>query len=399
MNARRLLTLIGTLAAAVALAADAGAAKHKPAPLAVSSSSLTQDGLHVVWSVRLAGRFSADGLAGERRALCLLIERAKTGTVAGQACIVPGPAPKHNAELEYAHVTRKGPGTGRIVGSVSRNGAYALTASFTPSQVGWSYASLRWQVMSTLRPPKCTPPKPNRVGCFTLFPAKPTLVKLHTPQVVGCVPSGSSLVFNGPSNVHDIALTFDDGPWNAPPTIDFVNLLAHYHVPATFFEIGEQINEFDPTGSIEKQMLADGDMIGDHTWTHPDMVRLSPSAQQSEIQETANEIKAQTGFEPCLWRPPDGAFSTQLVDLARSLGFLTINWDVDTRDWSLPGTSAIYNAAVNGAHDGAIIIQHFGGGPRYETYAAIPQEIATLRARGYRFVTVAQMLGLRLLYR
>jgi peptidoglycan/xylan/chitin deacetylase (PgdA/CDA1 family) len=232
-----------------------------------------------------------------------------------------------------------------------------------------------------------------------LFPGHAVLAGLHVPKLVGCVPSGPDLVFDGPSNVHDIALTFDDGPWPDPPSIDFVNLLAKEHVPATFFEIGEQISEYDPTGSVERTMLADGDMIGDHTWTHPDMVNLSPAAQTSEIEQTAAAIRSATGFTPCLWRPPYEAFDSQVDSLAASLGFLTINYDVDTVDWSLPGTPTIISRAVGGAHNGAIILQHFGGGPRYETLDALPTEIADLRAQGYKFVTITQMLGLKLIYK
>jgi peptidoglycan/xylan/chitin deacetylase (PgdA/CDA1 family) len=88
-----------------------------------------------------------------------------------------------------------------------------------------------------------------------------------------------------------------------------------------------------------------------------------------------------------------------VVGLARSLGLITVNWDVDTVDWSTPGTSTIYQRAVDGARPGSIILQHFGGGPRYQTLAALPQEISTLRRRGYRFMTVAELLGLRLIYK
>jgi peptidoglycan/xylan/chitin deacetylase (PgdA/CDA1 family) len=146
-------------------------------------------------------------------------------------------------------------------------------------------------------------------------------------------------------------------------------------------------------------MLADGDMIGDHTWTHPDMTRLSASAQRSQLVQTMQAIQQKTGFRTCIWRPPYGAFNAPLVSLARSLGLITIQWDVDTVDWSLPGTPTIYQRAVSGAHNGAIILQHFGGGPRYQTLAAVPHEITTLRREGYRFVTIPQMLGLRLIYK
>ena len=68
-----------------------------------------------------------------------------------------------------------------------------------------------------------------------------------------------------------VALTFDDGPWYDTP--QFLDILEHYHVPATFFEIGEQISTYGEGGAIERRMLADGDMIGDHTWSHPERRR------------------------------------------------------------------------------------------------------------------------------
>jgi peptidoglycan/xylan/chitin deacetylase (PgdA/CDA1 family) len=81
------------------------------------------------------------------------------------------------------------------------------------------------------------------------------------------------------------------------------------------------------------------------------------------------------------------------------MGFTTIQWDVDPQDWRRPGTDAIYDNVVDHAHPGAIVLQHDGGGDRSETLAAVPREIATLRSRGYRFVTVTQLLGQRLIYR
>jgi peptidoglycan/xylan/chitin deacetylase (PgdA/CDA1 family) len=188
-------------------------------------------------------------------------------------------------------------------------------------------------------------------------------------------------------------------PAPAPRTSRFVRLLARQHVPATFFEIGDQIPQYDPSGKAERLMLAAGDMIGNHTWTHPDMAKLSPSAQRAQLQGTNRAIRRRTGFTPCLWRPPYGAVNAHLISLARSLGMLTIMWDVDPRDWSLPGPGAIYLRVVSAARNGAIVIQHFGGGPRYQTLAALPKEIQALRAKGYRFVTVARLLRLKLIYR
>jgi peptidoglycan/xylan/chitin deacetylase (PgdA/CDA1 family) len=384
----------------LALPVASAGARVAHRPLQISSSSIVQNAQQITWRVELATTFSPAALAREGRTLCLLRERVANGSIAGSLCIY-GPKPGESApRLLYSRITAGGPGPGRrIAATIARANARELTATFVPADIGTQYVPIRWQVISTLQGSACAPARPGDDRCFALFPATPALFKMHVPQVVGCVPSGQSLVFSGPSSQHELALTFDDGPWNAPPTIDFVNLLARAHVPATFFEIGNQISEFDPTGSIERQMLADGDAIGDHTWTHPDMTKLSSSSQTSQLELTANAIKRATGFSTCIWRPPYGAFNNQVVSLARSLGLITIDWDVDTVDWSLPGTPTIYQRAVSGAHNGAIILQHFGGGPRYQTYNALPAEINTLRRRGYKFVTIPQLLGLKLIYR
>jgi peptidoglycan/xylan/chitin deacetylase (PgdA/CDA1 family) len=206
-------------------------------------------------------------------------------------------------------------------------------------------------------------------------------------------------VFHGPSGAHQIALTFDDGPWWEPPTAAFVSVLARLHAPATFFEIGEHIGQYDRDGKVEREMLADGDMIGDHTWSHPDLLGLSSAEQSDQISLGADAIRKATGFTPCLFRAPDGAVDSPVLRGARALGFATIQWDIDPRDWALPGEGEIIANVLANAHNGAIIEEHFGGGPRYETLDALPAEIAGLRRRGFQLVTLTQMLGYKLVYR
>jgi peptidoglycan/xylan/chitin deacetylase (PgdA/CDA1 family) len=194
-----------------------------------------------------------------------------------------------------------------------------------------------------------------------------------------------------------IALTFDDGPW--PDTPQFLATLEREHVVATFFEVGIHIPTYGEGGRIERRMLADGDMIGDHTWNHVDVAGGGPLAQ-TQIAQTAAEIRKVTGgFEPCLFRAPGGAVGPALISLARSMGFTTIQWDIDPRDWALPGADAIYNNVIANARPGAIVLQHDGGGNRSETLAALPREIDTLRREGYSFVTIPELLGLRVIYR
>lgn len=391
-----LVALAGTFAAAASTAAGSPGPSR---PLQVVATSLIQDGRQLLWRVELKEPFSPAGFARDGRALCLLIERAGTGRPTGQACLA---GPGHGSTApRFTYLAAPESGNGRVINAtITRSSSDEVSAEFLPSAVGATYRPLRWQVISSLIGAGCALAKPGQASCVAEYPPKPALLQLHRPQLAGCLPAGSSLVYRGSSNRREVALTFDDGPWNQPSPAAFLNVLEREHVPATFFEIGRQISTYDPDGAYERRMLADGDMIGDHTWSHPNVTTLPASEQRQQLLSTADAIRRAThGFSPCLWRPPYGAISPALVTLARSLGFLTIMWDVDPRDWATPGVGAIYDDVVSDARDGAIVLQHFGGGPRYQTIAALPQEIDTLRSEGYRFVTVAEMLRLRLVYR
>jgi peptidoglycan/xylan/chitin deacetylase (PgdA/CDA1 family) len=394
MKRVRIIPVLAVAALAVE-AGTAGATGAANQPLQVHSSALTQQGQDMAWRVELERPFSPGALAHDRRSLCLLIERASNGSVLGQLCVIGPRSHGRQARLIYMRITSKGPGPGHVIDAkVGRPSSRALTAAFLPSSVGLKYSALRWQVLSTLRPPACEPPVPNRIGCFTLFRAKPALTKLHTPRLVGCVPRGPSFVSNGQRSRRVAALTFDDGPWYDTP--QFLKVLERKHVVATFFQIGEQISTYGR--SVDRRMLADGDLIGDHTWSHAN-VSGDGSFAAGQISQTAAAIQHMTGFRPCLFRAPGGAVSGALISEVRRMGFLTIQWDVDPRDWARPGTDAIYGNVVSNARNGSIILLHDGGGDRSETLAALPREIDTLRHRGFHFVTLADLLGLRLIYK
>jgi peptidoglycan/xylan/chitin deacetylase (PgdA/CDA1 family) len=388
--------LVGAIAAVLAPAAEA--AKSGRVPLHVHTASLIQTGQQLTWSVQLDHTFSPAHLARDHRALCLLIERQHSGSVEGQLCIGPPGRGQHQPSLLYSAITARGAAPGvAISATVSRSAPESLTASFLPSAVGIGYQPIRWQVLSAVRAPACVAAGTDRGGCDLAFPSSPKLVQLHTPQVVGCVPSGSPFVLSGPTDHREVALTFDDGPW--PDTPQFLDVLEREHVVATFFEIGQEISTYGEGGALERRMLADGDMIGDHTWSHPDVSGAGEFAR-GQILAAAGAIRRATdGFTPCLFRAPYGSVSGALISQARSLGFTTIQWNVDPRDWALPGTDAIYNNVIANTHSGGIVLQHDGGGNRSETLAALPREIETLRAEGYQFVTVTQLLGQKLIYK
>lgn len=189
------------------------------------------------------------------------------------------------------------------------------------------------------------------------------------------------------SQHREIALTFDDGP--GPYTPQVISILEHRHVPATFFEVGVLERYFHASTA---RIIAAGDTVGDHTFYHAPMARLSPSNQRVELLEGARAEQSHGASFPRLFRPPYGLWNSGTLGLLRSYRMLMILWTVDTADYRLPGRAAIIRAATAGARPGAIILLHDGGGNRSETVAALPVIIAQLRARGYRLVTVPRLL-------
>jgi peptidoglycan/xylan/chitin deacetylase (PgdA/CDA1 family) len=210
-------------------------------------------------------------------------------------------------------------------------------------------------------------------------------------RIVGCRSTGTSAHYHGPSR-KEVAIGFDDGP--APDTPAFVSMLERKRVRATFFLIGEHVSASYRATLLRE--LRDGDVLGDHTFTHPGLV--TTGGAYAQLSETQRTIRALTGYAPCVFRPPFGAFDQSIVDTARSLGLATVLWNVDPADWALPGTAAIEARVLAQVQPGSIILSHDGGGPRGQTLAAYPSIIDKLRARGYRIVTIPELLGFRPLY-
>ncbi len=194
-------------------------------------------------------------------------------------------------------------------------------------------------------------------------------------------------VTSGGSHGNELALTFDDGP--GPYTQQLVATLDRLHVRATFFAIGSQEQYFS-AGTIAE--IKSGDVIGDHTETHPMMATLSPHEQHEELFDQMAQIEVLGGRRPRLFRPPYGSFDATTFKELHHLHLLMILWSVDTSDYTLPGVSAIVHTALAGAKPGAIILMHDGGGNREETIAALPAIVKGLRKRGLHPVTVPQLL-------
>jgi peptidoglycan/xylan/chitin deacetylase (PgdA/CDA1 family) len=161
------------------------------------------------------------------------------------------------------------------------------------------------------------------------------------------------------------------------------------HVHATFFEIGKMLQYF--SASTERE-LRDGDVIGDHTETHPMMAEMSAHEQYEELFEQIARIELLGGPRPDLFRPPYGSFNATTFDELHKLHLLMVLWSVDTEDYLQPGVSVIVKNALDGAHAGAIILMHDAGGTRTETIEALPLIIRAIRARGLKLVTIPELL-------
>jgi peptidoglycan/xylan/chitin deacetylase (PgdA/CDA1 family) len=198
----------------------------------------------------------------------------------------------------------------------------------------------------------------------------------------------TSYVRVGAARHRDVALTFDDGP--GPYTPHILRVLGRAHTPATFFVIGEWARRYPRLVRAEARA---GFEIGDHTETHAFMSLLSPAEQRAQILDAAEAIWHAGAPFPRLWRPPYGTFDRATLAVLRALRMLMVLWTVDTSDYVRPGVARIVYTAVSGAGPGAIILMHDGGGDRAETVAALPRIIAALKRRGYRLVTISQLLA------
>ncbi len=180
-----------------------------------------------------------------------------------------------------------------------------------------------------------------------------------------------------------IALTFDDGPGPFTPAV--LSALAQSRVPATFFEIGDEVAR---NPQIARMVVAAGYPVEDHTWSHPDLTTIPVPAVASQIDMTQAEVRDVTGTTPECVRPPYDAWNGAVLNQVASRGLTTMSYSVDPKDWTLPGVQMIVDRVVGAAFPGAVVDLHDAGGDRSQTVAALPQIISRLRAMGYSFVSI-----------
>ncbi|WP_374573858.1 glycosyltransferase [Phenylobacterium sp.] len=199
-----------------------------------------------------------------------------------------------------------------------------------------------------------------------------------------------------------VAITFDDGPdprW----TPKILDILKEKHAKATFFVIGENM---DRAPGLVRREVAEGNMVGSHTWTHPNIGETPIAQTDIELNATQRLFETLTGRSMRLFRPPyfgDAEPSTPRevapLLIAQKLGYLTVGLRIDPDDWKKPKASYIIQRSLDrladkGPRQGQVLLLHDSGGDRHETIAALPGLIDALRAHGYQLVTVDELAGM-----
>jgi len=190
-------------------------------------------------------------------------------------------------------------------------------------------------------------------------------------------------------NQNYVAMTFDDGPHpqNTPKLLD---ILRERNIKATFYVIGRNVDLYP---AITRRIVAEGHEIGNHTYTHGNMTKMSDAKVREELNKCRDAIARAAGVKPRTLRPPYGALlQTQRSWIHSEFGYPTVMWAVDPRDWQRPGPSVVTSRILSATTPGAIVLAHDLHAP---TVTAMPATLDGLLKKGYKFVTVSQLLAMK----
>lgn len=189
-----------------------------------------------------------------------------------------------------------------------------------------------------------------------------------------------------------LALTFDDGP-DEDFTPQILDILKKYNVKATFYVIGEKVSY---NKKIIKREFEEGHEIGNHTYTHINVSKNGYNTIKKEVGDTQNAVKSITGIYPKTFRPPYRAISKDMCQIMKEKDMNIVLWSyVDARDWENPGASSIIKTIEDGVKNGCIILLHDYNkvrNPKSQTIEALDVIIPDLLEKGYKFVTVSELI-------
>ncbi len=191
------------------------------------------------------------------------------------------------------------------------------------------------------------------------------------------------------TNEKVVALTFDDGP-HPRYTPMILDILAEYDAKATFFVIGRNVELY---GEHVRRAVREGHEIGNHTYGHVSPSLLSRSQLEDEILRNEGLIEEVVGEPPELFRPPEGYLSAAVRQVAKRDALPIILWNVDTRDWAGVAPDEIARNVMRNTEGGSIILFHDYIAKDSPTPRALKKILPQLRAAGYRFLTVSELLS------
>ena len=192
-----------------------------------------------------------------------------------------------------------------------------------------------------------------------------------------------------PSDAKTVYLTFDDGP-AATYTQQCLDILSQKGAKATFFNLAENEESYP---ELAATVASSDNQLCSHTNHHLDLATLSQADLVSEITTAHDAIQRISGVDTTTIRPPYGSFNQSCWLNSGGTICASILWNIDTVDWSLPGTDAIVENALAGVTSGSVILMHDGGGARDQGMEALPRIIDQLQQDGYTFVTISELLA------
>lgn len=186
-----------------------------------------------------------------------------------------------------------------------------------------------------------------------------------------------------------IALTFDDGP--SDYTQRYLDILSRYDAHATFFCLGSAAAAHP---DLVKAIVEQGSQVASHTQNHQQLTKLDAVTLQSEVSDAASAISSSGAGATTVLRPPYGDLTPETWLASGGSFSASVIWNLDSEDWRLPGADAIVANCTNGAYPGAIVLMHDGGGNRDQDLEALPRILEALKAEGYRFVTLDELMAM-----
>jgi peptidoglycan-N-acetylglucosamine deacetylase len=190
-----------------------------------------------------------------------------------------------------------------------------------------------------------------------------------------------------------LALTFDDGP-NDPHTLRLLEVLTKHNVPAAFFMIGRYVQT---RSDIAREVAYAGHLVGNHTFTHPNVLFISPLEMNAQLRDCEKALLDAVGPHSQLFRPPFGLRTPELLRQVREMGLKTVMWSVEGYDWAVSSVDAIVQRVSTRVVRGDVILLHDGGpvqlgADRTYTVMATDRLIARCEAEGYKFVSLTDMM-------